>query len=404
MSRSAVHAASVQCLFSNSSSGNLTTVSVNLPDDNINGIGVCKSDDQSEHIVWILLMHGCQVMIAFLLGAYLPWVVAAAFYVTGLIPPRYVNNYDTLFLKIKPRPSSDLVQSLRKGFFSFSIQQLVLSISLLSAAFAKIAEMIQFDFHTVIYMAWMTFTAHLATLFLLQDYFISSPVYRAVELFSMLVLMILLCVALYPTTNWSWSTSVLTQALCPDPAHCSALINKVPLFLQRARESNGSGGLSPQGVLSYFVIIASYIWQATSLLNSEGHVLKKVMRKPIFWVERAISHIASNEANGKRATFTKFRRSTLVGLYCFLLALLDLLGSFAFHLFIVFVAQGWGLIQLLIPRFHVLPACIREALSQWDFGQIFPMIILLTPLYGVVENISSKYNSRQDINQLICLW
>ena len=288
------------------------------------------------------------------------------------------------------------MQGLRKGFFSFSIQQLVFSISLLSAGFAKIAEMIQFDFHTVIYMAWMSFTAHLATLFLLQEYFTSSPVYRAVELFSMLVCLILLCVALFPTTNWAWASNVLTQSGCSDAAHCAPLENKVLLYLRLARDSNASGGLSPQVVLAYFVIIVSYIWQATSLLKKEDYVIKRVLRKPLFWVERVIIfHMASNEASDKRATLTKFRRSTLVGLYCFLLALLDLLGSFAFHLFIVFVALGWGLMQLLVPRFHVLPACIREALNQWDFGQIFPMIILLIPFYGVVEHISSKYNSRQ---------
>lgn len=288
------------------------------------------------------------------------------------------------------------MQGLRKGFFSFNIQQLVLSISLLSAGLAKMAEMIQFDFHTIIYMAWMSFIAHLAILFLLQDYF-SSRVYRFVELFSTLVCLILLCLALYPTTNWAWVSSVLTKSGCVDTAHCAPLENKVLYYWQLARESNISRGLSPQNVLSYLILIFGYIWQAISLLKSEGYVHKQVLRKPLWWVERAIiSHLSSNVASGPQTTFTKFRRATLLGLYCFLLALLDLLGSFAFHLFIVFVALGWGLMQLLVPRFHVLPACIREVLNQWDFGQILPMISLLIPFYGVVEQLSSKYNSRQE--------
>ena len=302
-----------------------------------------------------------------------------------------MNDCDILFLKIRSRPSNHLAQGLRKGFLSFSIQQLVLSIGLLSAGIAQTATLTPFDFHTVTYMAWMSSTAHLATLFFLQEYFLSSPVYRAVELFSMLVLLILLCVALYPTTHWVWADSVLIAA-CRDPAHCPGLQRNVHLLCQRACTNNTLGGLSPQGVLSYLILFTSYFWQAATLLKRKGPVLKG-LRKPLIWAERAISHVQSNQASGKRVAFAKFRRSTLVGVYLFLRAVLDVLGSFAFHITIVFFALCWGLMQILIARLNMLPPSMRAILRHWDFGQILPLIILLTPLYGVVELFSSKCKS-----------
>ena len=304
-----------------------------------------------------------------------------------------MNNYDTLFLKIRTRPSNHLAQGLRKGFFSFSIQQLVLSIGLLSAGITQMATLTPFDFHTVTYMAWMSSTGHLATLFFLQEYFLSSPVYRTVELFSMLVLLILLCVALYPTTHWVWADSVLIAA-CQDPAHCPGLQRNVHSLCRRAC-TNETGGLSPQGVLSYLILFTSYFWQAATLLKWKAPILK-VLCKPLIWVERAIPHAQTSQVSGKRVAFTKFRRSTLVGVYIFLLAGLDVLGSFAFHIIIVFSALSWALMQILIARLNMLPPPMRAILRQWDFGQILPLIILLTPLYGVVELFSSKCMSCPD--------
>lgn len=305
-----------------------------------------------------------------------------------------MNNYDTLFLKIRSRPSTRLAQGLRKGFLSFSIQQLVLSIGLLSAGIAQMETLTPFDFHSVVYMAWMSSTAHLATLFFLQEYFHSSPVYRAVELFSMLVLLILLCVALYPTAHWFWADSVLISA-CLDPAHCLGLQRNVHLLRQRAYANNLPGGLSPQGKISYFILVSSYLWQAASLVEWKAPVLKG-LRKPLIWMERAISHAPLDHSSGKRVAFSEFRHSAFIGVYLFLRAGLDILGSFAFHVTIVFFALCWGLMQILLARLNMLPPSIRLVLGQWDFGQILPLIILLTPLYAVVEHLSSKYNSSPD--------
>ena len=90
-------------------------------------------------------------------------------------------------------------------------------------------------------------------------------------------------------------------------------------------------------MLSYLILFTSYFWQAATLLERKAPVLKGLW-KPLIWVERAISQAQSNQASGKRGAFTKLRRSTLVGVYLFLHAGLDVLGSFAFHITIVFFA------------------------------------------------------------------
>ena len=233
------------------------------------------------------LIYTLQVVLAFLLGAYIPLIITVAFYACGLIPPDFLNDYDRQFLRIKLRPSARWVTGLRKGFFAFSIQQLVLGIGILSAGFAKISEMIVFDFRTVIYMAWMSSTAHLFTLMLLHDRFLSSPLFRTLELLSMLVLLLMLCVALFPTTNWAWANSVLTRSGCSEPSYCSATQKSVSALWQIARQTNlTSGGVSPQGLLSYVIIIISYISQTTSLLQQRRQFFRNFFHKPLTDLDR----------------------------------------------------------------------------------------------------------------------
>jgi hypothetical protein len=91
------------------------------------------------------------------------------------------------------------------------------------------------------------------------------------------------------------------------------------------------------------------------------------------------------------------RYRLLLGLYLFLIAFLDFVGSFACFLGIVTVSFAWANFELLIPRLHVFPTCVRQALELWDFGQILPLLLLLGPFYSFVEHWLRDRNSQNDI-------
>ena len=204
----------------------------------------------------------------------------------------------------------------------------------------------------------------------------------------------MVCVALYPTPNWAWANSVLTRNACLGPSDCPATQESGSALWHIARQTNLTNGkitgVSPEGALSYVIIIISYMSQTMSILQQRRQFFRNFFRKPLTWIGRAIPQVPTSGVREKRAPLLTFCSFIILGIYCFLLAISDLICSFAFRLWILAVALGWGTMQLFIPRFFVIPACVRGALNQWSFGQILPMIILLIPLYGVFEYISSK--------------
>lgn len=63
------------------------------------------------------------------------------------------------------------------------------------------------------------------------------------------------------------------------------------------------------------------------------------------------------------------------------------------------IALAWDTMQLFLPRFYVLPSCVRGMLNQWGLGQILALAILLTPIYTILEyltNISETISGKDD--------
>lgn len=335
------------------------------------------------------MTYALQVVVAFLAQAVIPLILATISYACGVLPEDFLNDYDRKFFKIKPRVSNRWAQGSRKGFFVFSIQELVLGIAILSAGFMAMSDAVVFDFQTVIYQGWMCTAAHFFTSMLLRDYFRKSVLLRSLEVVSLLILLGLLGTALYPTTNWAWAESVLIPNACLGPSDCVTLQTSVDTLWQRTKHDKKTG-TSPQGVLSYVILAITGISQIMSILHLKVQFFRKLLLKPFTSPRWAIAKTSARGTKGKKGLPRTSPQPGLIGLYCFLLAISILIRSFAFCLWISAVAFGWGTMQLFIPRFVVLPACVRDAVTQFSFGQILPLIILITPLYGVIEYFSSK--------------
>ncbi|KAJ5060560.1 hypothetical protein J3E72DRAFT_409869 [Bipolaris maydis] len=323
-------------------------------------------------------VEGLGVIIAFLLPAYVCWVVIVAFYMLGLIPD-VLNNFDECFLGVRIRPSNRWGEILCKGVLVAGTQQLVMGIAILSSGFAGVAHMVLMDFHVMTYLAWTSSIMHMSTLTFLPSDFRESLRFRALRVFSMLILLIMLCIAIFPTTNFTWDDYIKLGGNCQSASYCPMLNDTVSSLWHVAAQSNGRGRLSTQGVVSYLLLIGSSIWKVVTLFHNVREGSRRFLRQPIFYLERMICRFL--QKRGK----TDFRYCTFVGFYIFFLAILDFAGSFAFYLWIVLTCLGWATFQLFFPRMQALPSCVRVQLDEWNFGQILPLMLLLLPLYSVAE-------------------
>lgn len=298
-----------------------------IPDADINGIGVCHGLLTSNAK---RLTPTSQVLTAYLFGPYSLFILTVVLYGYGRVPHHFLNDYDTKFLKIKPRSSARWVTG--QAFFAFSMQQLVFGIAMLAAGFGTFSERTLFDFQTVIWTAWMSTVAHLFTLLLLRDYCRSHLWVRVLELGSTLVLMVLLCVALYPTTNWSWGSHVLAGAPCVGLPYCTATQMSVSSMWRMAQQAKVTKSTSPQAAINYTIILSSYIWQITSLLQERRPLLRKLCSRPLIWIGGAVARVPVEPAKRFRALLKLVYRSMLLGLYCYTLAMSEAISSFAFRL------------------------------------------------------------------------
>ena len=82
-------------------------------------------------------------------------------------------------------------------------------------------------------------------------------------------------------------------------------------------------------------------------------------------------------------------RHLLIGLYCFFLAVADVLSSMAVAILIVAASLGWGVFEMFVPRAR-LPPCVRAAVNTWSYGQILLMLLLVLPFWSTFQQLLGK--------------
>lgn len=149
-----------------------------------------------------------QVILAFVISAYvvLLWTIVA--YCFGLLPPTLLRPMDRLCLFANSRRvDSEWSTTLQKGTLVFSDQQIIMGISILIAGYASLnSDLSAYHWQIITYLAWMSSNVHLTTLTLLRDLLYENPVLLRWRIIGMSVLLLLLIVSLVPTstTNWIW--------------------------------------------------------------------------------------------------------------------------------------------------------------------------------------------------------
>ena len=220
----------------------------------------------------------------------------------GCVQEQHLNILDERSLRTIRRmanfaPSPEWKKPLGKAVLLFSDQQIVTGIALLASGYSQLPSGLDaYHWQIVVYLAWFSSFTHLTTLTVMRTYFQDYPATRLWRIFFMTVTVSLLGVALLPTGNQWWLSSLYPVDILGIPALC---------FFQGRNFDKQIFGLSasvqgPSMVISILVLFFGYVtrmvklWPSTSkftrhwLRVKPGNTIKKILR---------VSHARSKQPN-----------------------------------------------------------------------------------------------------------
>nr|POF06966.1 hypothetical protein CFP56_31590 [Quercus suber] len=335
-------------------------------------------------------ISGNGVIAAFMLSGYLTFMATFGAYVTGLVDDELLNPIDSCVLRIRSyngrRPQ--FYEAVQKAVLALSDQQIVTGIAVLGAGFQglRTGTISTYHFQIVIYLAWLSSSVHLSCVTLLRPILYHYLGLRIWRLAGMLLLFLGLVIALVPTVTNFWGLIDYhhlpggTGSYLPDhsgwsiPAKC---------FWGHTWD----GGVNPDAVLAYPILLVSYIWKIGDLFGPGRGVYAQRIRAPMDYVlERMLFSAAQRcpKRGGRRRGLWVFRLALAVHLP--LTAMSEILASFSASLWLSALGLVFGTIQILIPRSQNLQYTGSQE-NAWGFGQLIPLILLVQPVGAVIEHL-----------------
>ena len=326
-----------------------------------------------------------QVIIAFLLSAYITFAFVIISYWTGLIPGSLLNAVDRNCFKAKANGSKAWSEALQKGVFVFADQQIITGIAILIAGFSNMGIISVYHFNIIVYLAWMSSNVHLTSLTLLRSFLKEHKSLKILRVSGMLILLVMLFFALIPTAGNRWSTIVFSSidlmregAGTGVPARC----------FWSWTNSQGTG---PDAVFTFLLLVGTYVWKVSLLFQPSDKALRNWLRTaPEQHLTRMLQKKARRIKDKTASPFQRQRYRTLVGLYTFFVATCDFAESFAASLWALMIGLGWGTLHIFPPRSN-MPDDVRKKEDEWGFGQVLPPLLLALPLVTVLQHLCREY-------------
>lgn len=141
-------------------------------------------------------------------------------------------------------------------------------------------------------------------------------------------------------------------------------------------------GVNARAVLSYLSLGISYSWKISQLYGGSTRLLRLYLRG---YPEQFLESRAARELKGPQARrlLSRFRYKLLSLAYFHVIAFGAVAESFSASLWFLTCSLIWGTLQLEPPGHH------WGQDSDWTFGQILPLLLLLQPLAALVEHFST---------------
>jgi len=321
--------------------------------------------------------------VSFLASAWIAVFLTIGAYAFGFIPEDLLTNFDRYFVHARPTKSDEWTKTFQGAVKRFGDQQIVTGIAILGAGFTNFRRLSVFQWHLLVYLAWMSSSVHLTSLTFIRDDLLDNPNARFWRVVGMSILLVLLLIALVPTSRWAFQAALIQSYGMP---RCRLSQLPATCFWQRTAVIDTIQGywivplVTRDSLLSYLYLVLVFLWKISAIFRpTRDFVTLWCRERPITYLEIKLQTLSSR-AHVIRPTTTVQRRSkwlfhTLMAFYFPVYALTELSVSFAGSLLLICTGLSWGTIQVLKYR-EGLPADIRRSDNRWGFGQILPLLLL----------------------------
>ena len=341
-----------------------------------------------------LLIMDQQIILAFVLTAYITFIIVLIGYFLGCVPEDSLGIVDHRVIRIKKRVSPAWTHVLERVILMFSDQQILTGIAILATGFIKYCTISVYHYQIVLYLAWMSSGTHLVTLTVLRNYLRDNAVLRTWRIIGMSIIFILLTVALFPTTAGNWGELAMGWDLGLEIGYggqnpTGSAIIAAQCFWEPSNwgSSNSGGGWNSYSLVSYIFLLSSYIARASALFAQGEEFFRKWLRqKPGYLVKRGLDRLDLLAASRPKRFRWVWRapHTGLLAVFTLALATYDLYASFIASMLYLFLVLFFGSWQIFVPRAFI-PSQMLEAENSFGFGQIIPLLLLTLPLLTLLE-------------------
>ncbi|KAJ3570968.1 hypothetical protein NPX13_g5544 [Xylaria arbuscula] len=329
--------------------------------------------------------------------------------------------------------------------------QLLSGLVFLISGFATLnCGLSMYHWQVLVCLAWFACVTHFSALTALRHYLSNRPVEKAVRYFLTLILVVMVIVATVPTSFASWRGEHYCKiwATKAMPARCFFdFFEKRSLYHNRRFDQTPSrrlcapfpfsgirgGGYLGGGpftfslqdlemthafqtaLLSSTLLMLSFIGRSIKLFGTLADMsysrmkipatagIRRILTKLLsiqravyrFIFRKAFSRDNSHEEKGGDPT-----RVLLKATWITLALNLDLFNSMIGEIYWLWTLLVWGTLRL-VSSLGTDDKSVSEAETQWTFGQIVPVILLVAPVVAMIQTFVSISDEEQHSDQRV---
>lgn len=334
------------------------------PNPDIAGIGVCLPIVDALRAQSVTLLTQLQILMAFFATAGSIIVLALTAYTGGFLPGHFLHRIDRRVVYANNRNEHSKWRRVLEGvMLSLSDQQLVTGLAILVAGYYEMlssSALSLYHWQIVVYLAWMSSSVHIASLTLLRDVLNQKPMLRNLRVAGMLILLVLLVLALWPTRSSTYPAFVLAKCLWTIPT----------------KEFN------PEWILTLVMLLIAYLWKLTQLFaSSRGWIREWTVAIPEASLENSMRQIIRS----RRSVWLRSPAYICLRItYISFVAYVELVECFAASVVYLCLAFPYGVSIILRTR-TIIPHHVLASESRLTFGQLVPLFLLCLPILLLVE-------------------
>lgn len=338
-------------------------------------------------------ISGQGVILAFLISAYTSFAAVLIAYLAGMVEDELLTSVDKTVMRIRSRTicHPGIHETIRHVVLVLSDQQIVTGIAIMAAGFVGLhsGQMSVYHYQIVLYLAWLSSSVHLSALTLLRPFLNQHHGLRAWRLLGMAVLFIMLIVGLVPTVSYDWGIIYSPDADTSLPDAIQPTAWGIPAICFWGKTYHD--GVNDDAPIGYLILVLSYVWKAGDLFLWPRQLYQQGIRRPLeSSMTRLLSVTAKQYLRSRKTRWLWCFRVSMMA--CIpLLAFMEVMASFSASLWLSALGLAFGTIQIVVPRQQNLAQTAAQE-TEWGFGQLVPLVLLVQPLGALSEHAWVRSN------------